>query len=132
MLLEFLEHPSPKLSKEYAVTTFVGPKLIRLPSTEGDVQELTNGYLEAHVLPQCIGATDGTHIEIAEPSEDHSDFINRKGYFSLNVWAVCDYNYCFQDVVVKWFGSVPDTQMFLNSSIDGMLQNITIQPCESY
>ena len=65
----------------YAATSFVGPKLIRLPITEREVQELTAEYLEAHGFPLCIGAIDGTHIEIAEPSEHYSDFINRKGYF---------------------------------------------------
>ena len=31
----------------YAVTTFVGLKATRLHTTEGEVQELTDGYLEA-------------------------------------------------------------------------------------
>ena len=92
----------------YDAMTFVNPKLIRLPTTAGEVQRLTDGYLEAHGFPQCIGAVDGTHIKIAETSEHYLDFINRKGYFSLNVQVVCDYNYCFQDVVVKWPGSVHD------------------------
>ena len=61
---------------------------------------MTDGYLEAHGFPQCIDAIDGTHIETAKPSKHYSDFINRKGYFSINVQAVCDYKYCFQDVVV--------------------------------
>ena len=85
----------------YAATSFVGPKLIRLPITEREVQELTAEYLEAHGFPLCIGAIDGTHIEIAEPSEHYSDFINRKGYFSLYVQAVCDCKYCIEDAVVK-------------------------------
>ena len=72
----------------YAVTTFLGPELIRLPTNEGGVQESTNRYLETHVFPQCIGAIDGTHKEIVEPSEHYSDLINRKAYFSLNVQAV--------------------------------------------
>ena len=87
----------------FAVMTFVDPKLIRLPTTE--VQELNDGYLEACSFPQCIGAIDGIHIEIAEPNEHYSNFINRKGYFSLKGRAVHGYKYCFQDVVVKWPGS---------------------------
>ena len=43
----------------YAVMTLVGPKLIRLPTTGGEVQELTDRYLEAHGFPQCICAIDG-------------------------------------------------------------------------
>ena len=59
----------------YAVTTFVRPKLIRLPTTDGEVQELTDGYLEALCFQQCIGAIDGTHTKIAEPSERYSHFV---------------------------------------------------------
>ena len=91
---------------------------------------MTDGYLEAHGFPQCIDAIDGTHIEIAKPSKHYSDFINRKVYFSLNVQAVCDYKYCFQDIVVKWTGSVHDARIFLNFSIIGMPRNRIIPPCE--
>ena len=44
----------------YIVMTFLGSKLIKLPTTEGEVQELPDGYLEAHVFPQCISTIDGT------------------------------------------------------------------------
>ena len=95
------------------------------PTSEGKVQELTDGYWEAHGFPECIGAIDRTHIEIAELSEHYSDFINRKGYFSLNVQAVYDYK-CY-----LWSGSVPDARIFLNSSIKGMHRNRIIPPCEN-
>ena len=38
-----------------AVTTFLGNKLIRFTTTEGEVQELNDGYLETHGSPQCMG-----------------------------------------------------------------------------
>ena len=42
----------------YVVTTFLGPKLIRLSTTDGEVQELTDEYLEVHDFPQGIGAIE--------------------------------------------------------------------------
>ena len=74
--------------------TFAALKLIRLPTAEGEVQELADGYLEVHSFPQYIDAIGGTHIAIVETTEQYSDFINRKGHFSLNIRPVCDYKYC--------------------------------------
>ena len=46
----------------YAITNFLGPELIKLPTTENNVKELTN--LETREIPQCIGTIYDTHIEI--------------------------------------------------------------------
>ena len=72
---------------------------------------------------QCIGATNCTHIKIKEPNKQYSDYISRSGYYTINVQVFCDYRYCFLDVVVKWPGSVHDSTIFLNSSINRKLRN---------
>ena len=45
---------SPIIKKvSYAITTFSGPKLIKVPTTKNKVKELTNKLLGTHELPQC-------------------------------------------------------------------------------
>ena len=39
-------------------------------------------------FPNVVGAVDGTHVKIQAPTKDEDDYVNRKGYHSINV-QVC-------------------------------------------
>ena len=51
-------------------------------------------------FPMCAGCIDGTHIPIIAPKENHKDYVNRKGFHSIQMQAVVDSRYLFRDVVV--------------------------------
>ena len=94
------------------------------------MKRLSENFLAFHGFPPCIGSIDCTHIEIQEPRENYTDYIKRKGYPSLNVQALCDYRYCFMDVVIRWPGSVHDARIFLNSSLNEKFRRGIIPRCE--
>ena len=74
-----------------------------------------------------IGTIDDTHNKIAQLNKHYSDYINKRGYFSLNVQAVSDYKYYFQNVVIKWLESLHDSHVSL---VNKMLQKGAIPLCE--
>ena len=90
---------------------------MKVPKSPVKVEHSTALFLETHGIPQCLSAIDGTHIEVIKPRHHYTDYINRKGYTSINVQAACDYKYCFTDVVVNRPGSLHEARIFQSSSL---------------
>lgn len=78
-------------------------------------------------LPGTIGALDGTHIRIMEPSENGNAFINRKRFPSINVMGVCNLEGKFISMSVKWPGSCHDSFILRDSALWNDYENIRKQ-----
>ena len=93
-------------------------------------------------MPGVVGCIDCSHIPIISPGgEDAELYRNWKGYFFLNVQAVCDTKLMFTNIVCRWPGSTHDSRIFDNSAlcsqfrnglIDGILLGDGGYPCRHY
>ncbi|XP_064631682.1 putative nuclease HARBI1 [Lineus longissimus] len=73
-----------------------------------------------------------------------ASFVNRKGYHSLNIQAVCDHTGKFTNIVAKWPGATHDSYIFRNSALsvhmeannprgeDGMMLGDSGYPCRPF
>ncbi|XP_028115239.1 putative nuclease HARBI1 [Camellia sinensis] len=60
----------------------------------------------------CIGALDGTHVEVVLPAHDAGTYYSRKGYPTQNILTVCDFDMCFIFISCGWEGSMHDSRIF--------------------
>ncbi|KAG6936015.1 hypothetical protein G0U57_013529 [Chelydra serpentina] len=89
--------------------------------TLGNVQVIIDGFT-AMGFPNCGGAIDGTHIPILGPDHQGSQYINRKGYFSMVLQALVDHKGHFTNISIEWPGKVHDARVFKNSGLFRWLQ----------
>ena len=92
------------------------PTQIQFPSGSR-LDDLVDGFLTKWGVPQCVGAIDGCHVPIACPVMNHTDYYNRKGWYSMILQGVVDHSYRFIDIDIGWPGSVHDARVFAHSSI---------------
>lgn len=68
-------------------------------------------------FPTAFAAIDCTHIPIQKPTAYGDDYVNRKGFCSINVQATCNAKERFTSIDAQWPGSVHDSRILHNSSI---------------
>ena len=64
-----------------------------------EIDENINKFQNIWGIPQCVGATNGSHIPIKSPVEFHSDHFNPDGCYSVILQAVVENSCEFIDVI---------------------------------
>lgn len=100
------------------------PDYIRMPQNEEEIVNTRQGFYNISRFPRCIGALDCTHIKLQSPGgEDPEIYRIRKGFFSMNVQAICNADLQFLNLVARWPGSAHDSTIFNNSRIRATFEN---------
>lgn len=99
-----------------AINTILCPSYLKMPSVTEAIK-LAETLEKKTGMVQIFGAIDGTHIAILPPSNGYRDFVNRKGWPSMVMQAIVDYNYLFRDITMKHPGSVHDASVLKDSNI---------------
>jgi hypothetical protein len=93
---------------------------------EPKLSEIKGNFYSVANFPGVIGLIDGTHIRIQAPSDHEDQYVNRKGYHSINVQVIVDCDDKFINIVAKWPGSSHDSRVFKESAVYRNLENNNI------
>ena len=85
--------------------------------------EVARDFEEKWNYPLCLGAIEGKHIAIQNPTEGGSEFYNYKGFYSVILLAVVDANYKFIYVEAGAAGRAGDAGLFNKSTLKKALDN---------
>lgn len=99
---------------------------LNVPNNQSQWKKIAEEFQELWQFPHVIGAIDGKHIRIQAPTKTGTLFHNYKGFFSLQLLAVCDAKYNFTFVDVGQYGSHNDCSVLANSKICHALENSTL------
>jgi hypothetical protein len=91
---------------------------IKMPTTNEEMSKTMFGFYAICQFPRVLGAVDCSHVKIQSPGGANAElFRNRKGYFSINVEAICDAELKLLHIIARWQGSVHDSTIFNNSPL---------------
>ncbi|GAQ93411.1 hypothetical protein KFL_015080010 [Klebsormidium nitens] len=114
-----------------AVLSILKPQYLKWPSTLPELRKMASGFMRLRGIPRVVGAIDGSHIPIIAPREWPADYYNRKGYHSILLQGIVDFNSCFWNYDIGWAGSLHDYNLFKRSKAfdrceDGSLQGFSL------
>ncbi|CAM5164998.1 unnamed protein product [Natator depressus] len=101
--------------------------LLRRTVILGNMHDIVAGFAQMG-FPNCRGVMDGTHIPILAPAHLASEYVNRKGCFSMVLQALVDHHGRFIDINAGWPGKVHDTSIYRNTDLFRKLQAGTFFP----
>lgn len=106
------------------VLSNIAEEEITLPSTLQERNAIKLEFMNRWQFPGVIGAIDCTHIAILKPSIDEHNYINRKGYHSINCQVICDHKLKIRSLFANFGGSTHDSYIWRFSQAQNYIRTL--------
>ena len=107
----------------FKIYTLLKDKYLSIPCSKEEWKTVARRSSERWQFPNCIGACDGKHISIKHPDNSGSEFYNYKGFFSIVLLAIVNYDYEFLYIDVGCQGRISDGGVYRHSTFYTAIEN---------
>ena len=97
--------------------------MIRFPHTRKEIEDAINGFLIKCGYPMCLGALDGSHINIKPPLGSETDYYNYKKFYSVILLAMVNSDLAFTYVNIGAPGRCNDSSVYSRSTLPDVIKN---------
>lgn len=110
------------------IARHLAPRFIKFPTTQAQIDDTKERFLEKFDVPGVLSIVDGTHVAVSALSHEvEHAFVNRKGFHSINVQIACDSRMMITNINARFPGSTHDSFIFLGSQLYTFLHNLYVQ-----
>eukprot|EP00268_Persea_americana_P063835 TRINITY_DN8329_c0_g1_i4.p1 TRINITY_DN8329_c0_g1~~TRINITY_DN8329_c0_g1_i4.p1 ORF type:complete len:132 (-),score=11.31 TRINITY_DN8329_c0_g1_i4:9-350(-) len=89
--------------------------IIKPPSYDQARKEILHNLRFHPYFKDCIGAIDGTLVNVVIPVENQVPYRGRKGECHQNVLAACSFDMQFTFIIAGWEGTAHDSRILLDT-----------------
>ena len=106
-----------------AIYSCLKEKYLKIPRTEEEWKSIADKTFDWWQIGNAAGAMDEKHISLFHPKDSGSEYYNYKGFCSLVMLALVDYDYKFMFIDVGCQGRISDGGVYKNSSLSNAIEN---------
>ncbi|CAF2520751.1 unnamed protein product [Rotaria sp. Silwood2] len=96
---------------------------INFPSTNEEIQETMDDFLQKYGCPMCAGSLDGTHVSVEPLLGAEVDYYNYKKYHSIIMLATVNSSLKFTYINIGAPGRCNDSSVYGRSSLARIIEN---------
>ena len=100
-----------------AMVSEIAPWIITFSRSPASLSRNARYFENRSLIPNIIGAIDGSHIRVAPPKRNEQSYFNRKSFHSVILQAVCDPRGYFMSIDVGFPGRMADSKVMRYTSL---------------
>ena len=106
-----------------AIYNCLKDEYLKVPSSVEEWETVANKTFDRWHFPNAFAEADGKHIALFHPNGSGTEFYNYKGFYSVVLLAIVDYDYKFIYIDVGCQGRISDGRVYNNSTLKEAILN---------